>query len=87
MDIVIIVCQCTHNAIIEAIMIRTQILIEENQINWLRDRAREKGVSVSQSIREGVEIYRKYKDRIPEDQKKKALAAIGRYASRVSDIS
>jgi hypothetical protein len=87
MDIVIIVCQCTHNATIEAIMIRTQILIEENQINWLRDRAREKGVSVSQSIREGVEIYRKYKDRIPEDQKKKALAAIGRYASRVSDIS
>lgn len=66
-------------------MIRTQILIEENQINWLRDRAREKGVSVSQLIREGVEFYRKYKDRLPEDQKKKALAAIGRYASGVSE--
>ena len=68
-------------------MLRTQIQIEEDQINWLRDRAREKGVSVSQLIREGVEFYRKYEDRLPEDKKKKALAAIGRYASGVSDIS
>ena len=68
-------------------MLRTQIQIEEHQINWLRDRAKEKGVSVSQLIREGVEFYRKYQDRFPEDQKKKALAAIGRYASGVSDIS
>jgi len=68
-------------------MFRTQIQIEENQIKWLRDRAKERGVSVSQVIREGVELYRKYEDRIPEDKKKKALAAIGRYASGVSDIS
>ena len=68
-------------------MLRTQIKIEENQIKWLRDRAKERGVSVSHLIPEGVEYYRKYEDRIPEDQKKKALAAIGRYASGVSDIS
>jgi hypothetical protein len=68
-------------------MLRTQIQIEEDQINWLRDRARERGVSVSQLIREGVEFYRKHEDRLPEDKKKKALAAIGRYASGVSDIS
>ena len=68
-------------------MIRTQIQIEEDQINWLRDRARKRGVSVSQLIREGVEFYRKYEDRFPEDLKNKALAAIGRFASGVSDIS
>ena len=68
-------------------MLRTQIQIEEDQIKWLRNRAKERGVSVSQLIREGVEFYRKYEDRLPEDKKKKALAAIGRYASGVSDIS
>ena len=68
-------------------MLRTQIQIEEDQIRWLRDRAKERGVSVSQLIREGVEFYRKYEDRLPEEKKMKALAAIGRYASGVSDIS
>jgi hypothetical protein len=68
-------------------MLRTQIQIDEGQIRWLRDRAKERGVSVSQLIREGVEFYRKCEDRLPEDKKKKALAAIGRYASGVSDIS
>ena len=68
-------------------MLRTQIQIEEDQIRWLRDRAKERGVSVSQLIREAVEFYRKYEDRLPEDKKKKALVAIGRYASGVSEIS
>jgi post-segregation antitoxin (ccd killing protein) len=68
-------------------MLRTQIQIEEDQIKWLRNRARERGVSVSHLIREGVEFYRKHEDWLPEDKKKKALAAIGRYASGVSDIS
>ena len=68
-------------------MLRTQIQIEEDQIKWLRIRAKERGVSVSQLIREGLEFYRKFEDRLPEDKKKKALAAIGRYASGVSDIS
>jgi len=86
--IVIMMYKYMHNAIMGGKnMLRTQIQIEEHQIKWLRDRAKEKGVSVSQLIREGVEFYRKYEDRFPEDQKRKALAAIGRYASGVSDIS
>ena len=44
-------------------------------------------MSVSQLIREGVDFYRKYEDRLPEDKKKKALAAVGRYASGDSNIS
>ena len=68
-------------------MLRTQIQIEAHQVKWLRERAKERGVSVSQLIREGVEFYRKYDDRLPADQKNKALAAVGRFASGVSDIS
>jgi hypothetical protein len=87
-DIAIMMYKLIHHAIMGVFyMLRTQIQIEEDQIKWLRDRAKERGVSVSQLIREGVDFYRKYEDRIPEDKKKKALAAIGRYASGVSDIS
>ena len=56
-------------------------------MQWLRETARKKGVSVSVLIRKGVGFYRKYAERLPEDKKKKALAAIGRYASGVSDVS
>ncbi len=87
-DIVIMMYKYIHYAIMEVFdMLRTQIQIEEDQIKWLRNTAKERGVSVSQLIREGVEFYRKYEDRLPEDKKKKALEAIGRYASGVSDIS
>ncbi len=68
-------------------MIRTQIQIEEDQIKWLRAEARERGVSVSQLIREGVALFRASEERFFEDKKKKALAAVGRFSSNVSDIS
>jgi Ribbon-helix-helix protein, copG family len=68
-------------------MIRTQIQIEEDQMNWLRVEARERGVSVSKLIREGVALFRTQEERFPEDKKKKALAAIGRFSSGVSDVS
>ncbi len=68
-------------------MIRTQIQIEEDQIEWLRAKARARGVSVSQLIREGVALFRDREERFPEDKKKKALAAIGRFLSDVPDIS
>ena len=68
-------------------MIRTQIQIEEDQIEWLREEARARGVSVSQLIREGVALFRAREERFPEDKKKKALAAVGRFSSNVSDVS
>ena len=68
-------------------MIRTQIQIEEDQITWLRRMAREKGVSVSQLIREGIDLYRHSEERLPLEKKKKALAAVGRFSSGRSDIS
>jgi hypothetical protein len=68
-------------------MIRTQIQLEEEQIEWLKAKARKRGVSVSQLIREGVQLFRAYEERFPEDKKKRALAAIGRFSSDVHDVS
>ena len=68
-------------------MIRTQIQIEEDQIEWLREEAKARGVSISQLIREGVALFRAREERFPEDKKKRALAAVGRFSSNVSDVS
>jgi len=68
-------------------MVRTQIQIEEGQIEWLRTEARTRGVSVSQLIREGVALFRAREERFPEDKKKRALSAVGRFSSNLSDVS
>ena len=68
-------------------MIRTQIQIKEDQIDWLKRKAKNRGVSVSQLIREGIDLYRSKHDRLPVDKKKRALAAVGRFASGAGDVS
>ena len=68
-------------------MIRTQIQIQEDQINWLRSKAKDRGVSISQLIREGIDLYRDREDRLPAEKKKRALDAVGRFASGRCDIS
>jgi len=51
-------------------VLRTQIQLAEDQMNWLREKARERGVSVSQLIREGIDLFRAHQERLPEDKKK-----------------
>lgn len=68
-------------------MIRTQIQIEEEQMEWLRSKAREKGVSLSQLIRESLEHFRELDRRLPEEKKRRALVASGRFSSGKTDIS
>jgi len=68
-------------------MIRTQIQMEEDQIEWLRAEAGARGVSVSQLIREGITLFRAREERFPEEKKKRALAAVGRFSSGASDVS
>jgi len=68
-------------------MIRTQIQMEDDQIEWLRAEARARGVSGSQLNREGVALFRAKEERFPEEKKKRALAAVGRFSSDVSDAS
>lgn len=68
-------------------MIRTQVQMEEGQIEWLRAEAGARGVSVSQLIREGITLFRAREERFPEEKKKRALAAVGRFSSGASDVS
>ncbi len=68
-------------------MIRTQMQLAEDQIEWLRREARDRGVSVSKLVREGVILFRAYEERFPENKKKRALSALGHFSSNVSDIS
>ena len=41
-------------------MIRTQVQINEDQIKWLKKKARDTGVSVSHLIRKSVDLYRSH---------------------------
>ena len=68
-------------------MIRTQIQLEEDQIEWLKTEARVRGISISKLIREGVALFQAREERFPEDKKKRALSAVGRFSSDVSDVS
>ncbi len=68
-------------------MMWTQIQMEEDQIEWLRAEARTRDVSVSQLIREGITLFRAREERFPEEKKKRALAAVGRFSSGASDVS
>ena len=68
-------------------MLRTQIQIEKDQIEWLKAEARSRGISVSQLIREGIALFRTREERFPEDKKKRALAVVGCFSSGKSDVS
>ena len=68
-------------------MLRTQIQLEEEQMEWLRAKARAMGISVSQLIREGIKFYRTHQEQLPRDRKRKALEAAGRFSSDTSDVS
>jgi hypothetical protein len=68
-------------------MMRTQIQLEEEQMEWLRVKARARGISVSQLIREGIKFYRAHQEHLPRDRKRKALEAAGRFSSGTSDVS
>ncbi len=70
-------------------MVRMQVQFEEQQMEWLKARARDRGVSISQLIREGISFFRTHEERsqLLTDKKKRALAAVGRFASGAADIS
>ena len=68
-------------------MIRTQIQLEEEQMVWLKRQARDRGVSMSQLIREGIAHYRTTQERVPADVKTRAMAAVGTFSSGCKDVS
>ena len=64
-------------------MIRTQIQLHTEQIKWLKKFGLEKGISMSQAIRDSVDSYRAYMERSRElnSRKKKALEAVGSFSA------
>ena len=66
-------------------MIRTQVQLEESQVQWLRATAQDTGVSMSQLVRDSISFFQKQKNH--SENRKKALQAIGSFASGTSDTA
>lgn len=69
-------------------MVRTQVQLTENQIESLRRLAAASGRSIADLVRQGVDQYlavRRQPD--PEERRKRALRALGKFSSGVSDVS
>jgi len=64
-------------------MIRTQIQVHAQQMKWLKKHALEKGISMSQAIRDSVDFYRVHVERfcVLNSKKKKALKAVGSFST------
>jgi len=65
-------------------MIRTQIQVQKEQLQWLKGFALKKGISMSQVIRDSVDHYRRMVEKTAElsFKKKNALKAIGSFSSK-----
>jgi hypothetical protein len=59
-------------------MIRTQIQIHAEQMEWLKKHALENGISMSQLIRNSIDFYRSNieNSRMRSSKKKRALKAV-----------
>jgi predicted DNA-binding protein len=69
-------------------MVRTQIRLEERQLEALRRFSSETGRSIAELVREGVNLYlRSQKRPSREEQIRRARAAPGKFASGKKDAS
>ncbi len=69
-------------------MVRTQILLTEEQMRALRTLSAERGVSMAVLVREAVEMLVRSNVGVPsEERQRRALEAIGRFASGHRDVS
>jgi len=69
-------------------MVRTQVQLTEEQARRLRALAREEGVSLAEMVRRTVEGYLQEKENGGfAERAERALAAVGRFASGLRDVS
>ena len=66
-------------------MVRTQIQIHSEQLQWLKRHALGKGVSMSQLIRDSIEFYRSHSEKTSrlKSIKKNALNAVGSFSTGI----
>jgi hypothetical protein len=68
-------------------LIRTQVQLTEEQTRLLRQLAAERGVSVAELVREAVEAMVRAGSGVPpEERRRRALEAVGRFASGRRDV-
>ena len=80
--------KCHHDVAEVQFMIRTQIQLTDDQFKSLKRLAADRGVSVAELIRQGVQLFIRGAEVIDsKEQKQRALSAAGRFHSRLSDIS
>jgi hypothetical protein len=79
-------CRAYFSGVANKKMIRTQIQVQAEQMKWLKKHALEKGISMSQAIRDSIDFYRVYIGRSRElySKKKNALKAVGSFSTEAS---
>jgi hypothetical protein len=68
-------------------VIRTQIQLTESQARALRAMASARGVSMAELIRQSLGVLLEEEESARSDQRRRALAAVGRFHSGQSDVS
>jgi Arc/MetJ-type ribon-helix-helix transcriptional regulator len=69
-------------------MVRTQVQLTEEQITELRRLAAARGTSVAEVVRDAVDaLLRGRLDPSWDERKRRALAAVGKHASGLRDVS
>ncbi|WP_117238484.1 ribbon-helix-helix domain-containing protein [Thermus sediminis] len=69
-------------------MVRTQVQLPEDQLVRLRAKALEEGVSLAELVRRAVERYLLEEENGGyEERARRALEAVGRFASGAKDVS
>lgn len=69
-------------------MVRTQIQLTEEQVNQLKKLAQAKHLSVAELVRQAIDILIKSSAALDiKEQRKRAIAAAGRFHSKVPDLS
>jgi hypothetical protein len=71
-----------------ATMVRTQIQLSERQSKLLKRLAAERDESIAEVIRQAIDMYVGASDKPqPEELKRRAIAAVGKFRSGKRDIS
>ena len=69
-------------------MVRAQVQFTEEQLAAVRNVARQKGVSVSQVVREGVDLLlQQHQSPSREELVRRSLEVLGLFRSRTGDVS
>ena len=69
-------------------MVRTQVQLTEAQMRMVKRLARERGVSVAELIRQGVDLFARSAGTLDdEEQSRRALAVAGRFRSGLGDLA